>query len=875
MVTKNLESPFEGLFSDLEYPPSAEGDEPASLVDSRTDGPERKRNHTQEAVFRATVEKATDAVFIGYLQDNRTFSNRACYELFGYDYESQEMDNLPLVNFWPEEDIPLLEMQVLPLAMSGGWSGQVRQKRKDGALFEAHLTVFSVRDETGQPTSITFIIRDISEHKAWEREQTHKQRAHQAQLISEVSQEIATAPTLDELFRRVVTLVKESFGYYHVQIFRYDPELDLMLVVESYGQVGKRMKATSYRLPYGRGIVGLAAATRQPVLVSDVSQDPRWVPHPDLPDARGELAVPIKLHDQSPAVLDVHSDVAGALSEEDQVVLLSLAGQIAALETPRLFEQTQNMPEEIDSAPWASANDGHAQPGAEPEHKRGIRRWGVRQVILAAVLLLTGALVGWMVGLVMRGEPPTVSAQAFSSPSPRATVVTAVPTPSATLSPIPSPTRARSPTVTLRPYPTQSPISTHTPAAPVAPAPFPVPGPNVVSAASSTVSSTVSSTLPIPSPVQPVPVAADAINIVVLGSDQRPDWSEWHTDAIHVVSIQRDGGVVSIISIPRDLYLYIPGFWMSRINFADFYGESYGYEGGGPALVRDTLLYNLGIRADYYVRTNFDGLIGIVDTVGGVDIPVHCRLSDYWPYPDENGEYPVLVMEPGIHHMDGETALWYGRSRKTTNVFSRERRQQQVLQSLWHKARDAGMLSQIPALWRQGRDMVETDLTFAEILDLARIALTLKEQNVRFYNIGADVVTPWTTPHGGSVFLPCWEKIEPIVAEAMAPVSKERLGRTYTPVEVLNGTFNQNWDLLAADRLYRAGFTPVVGKPEQQNYVKTQLIVFGRQAKGTGVGYLQQIFGLSDDMVTYQPDGPSEFGFRLILGADYQTCPKP
>jgi LCP family protein required for cell wall assembly len=368
-------------------------------------------------------------------------------------------------------------------------------------------------------------------------------------------------------------------------------------------------------------------------------------------------------------------------------------------------------------------------------------------------------------------------------------------------------------------------------------------------------------------------VASDAINIVVLGSDQRPDWSEWHTDVVQVVSVQRDRGAVSVISIPRDLYLYIPGFWMSRVNFADFYGEAHDYEGGGPALVRDTLLYNLGMRVDYYVRTNFDGLIGIVDTVGGVDVPVHCRLSDYWPYPDENGEYPILTMEPGVRHMDGETALWYARSRKTTSVFSRERRQQQVLQALWHRVRDAGLLSQAPALWKEGRDMVETDLALADILGLARVAHTLGEQNVRFYNIGAGVVTPWTTPHGGAVFLPRWEAIQPIVAEAMAPIPEARMDRIYMPVEVWNGTPNQDWDPLAVDRLVRLGFPAVVGEPDRQDYAETQLIVFSERTKGTGVGYLQQTFHISDSQVVYRPGGSSTFGLRLIIGADYQTCP--
>jgi hypothetical protein len=232
-------------------------------------------------------------------------------------------------------------------------------------------------------------------------------------------------------------------------------------------------------------------------------------------------------------------------------------------------------------------------------------------------------------------------------------------------------------------------------------------------------------------------------------------------------------------------------------------------------------------------------------------------------------------MEPGLYHMDGETALWYARSRKTTSVFSRERRQQQVLEALWRKARDTDILTRAPTLWRQGQDMIETDLTLTNIIELARIALALEDQNVRFYNIGADVVTPWTTPYGGAVFLPRWEEIQPIVAEAMAPVPEARLVRTYMPIEVWNGTPDRGWDHLAADRLYRAGFPAVIGEPDRRDYARTQLIVFSERVKGTGAGYLQHMFGLDDEQVIYQPEGSSSFGFRLIVGDDYQPCPGP
>ncbi len=565
----------------------------------------------------------------------------------------------------------------------------------------------------------------------------------------------------------------------------------------------------------------------------------------------------------------------GYLADDPHVSLAHITQALEAhLQSPRAYaalrwawRRVAALPPEV-----ASERRGAISRPGPPRHRQGTQQ-AVAGLLALGVLLVLVAMVGWTVGLPLLAEPPAMAALAsasLGSPPSTATdlpVPSTMPSPTSGLTHVPSPTctpsLTPSPTPALSPSPTPSP--TPSPDVLVVPAPFPIPGPHAF---------VPSTTLLIPTPVLPVPVAPDAVNIVVLGSDRRPDWSEWHTDVVQVVSVQRDRGAVSVISIPRDLYVYIPGFWMSRINFADLYGETHGYEGGGPALVRDTLLYNLGIRMDYYVRTNFDGLIGIVDTVGGVDIPVHCHLSDYWPYPDENGKYPILTLDPGVHHMDGETALWYARSRMTTSVFSRERRQQQVLQALWHKARDAGMLSRVPALWRQGQDMVEMDLAFTDVLDLGRLALTLEEQNVRFYNIGADVVTPWTTPYGGAVFLPRWEDIQPIVAEAMAPIPETRLGRIYMPVEVWNGTPNQDWDLLAVDRLYQAGFLAVIGEPDRRDYAETRLVIFSKRVKGTGAGFLQQMFRIPDSQVTHQPGGSSTFGLRLIVGADYQTCPQ-
>ncbi len=1148
---KEIKIQLEDMFSDLEDPVMDNKDVLVSLQGLIENVSERKQTQKQRMAFRALVENAHDAIFVSDLEGKQTYSNRACYDTFGYNYERQEMNGLSMTDLWPEKDTFILATQVFPQINAGGWSGKVQQKRRNNALFDAHLTAFPVMDETGQAISIATIIRDISERTALEQERDaiREHYASLVRLITRLAQEIADAPTLNELFRRLVTRVKDHLDYYHVQLYHYDSGADVLELVESYTQAGGEPGFTQHKLPCDTGIVGAAATTGKPVLVPDVSRDPLWWAHPDFPKTQGELAVPIKSHAQELYVLDVLSETAGALTRDDEMVLVDLSNRVAnAIDNIRLLEeanvlrqfsqasegvgwitlegsiiiymnstlsdmlgearpeatfgkpilsyyprdlrervQNEILPTVMREGRWVGelaflSAQGRAVPTIQsmflvrdengtplylanvatditqqkqvesiidkrarqisclndigrkieqnppipeflawaaqrisqavqypeisvaalefdgqvygvPEalnlprqiveslHIDGERmgrvsiaytqereftdeegsllgdvarlvsgyvesrrifeqaqavldnvrathqiympeRWGElvpkqapperpprqevsppekdkpptpqqgsqisttlrktwRRIstglfILGALFLLV-VLLTWTVRHQMQAERSTVAfAQpSLSSPSAPATPVSSpsLPTstgtldPTATPHPTSEPTEASLPAVT--PPPTSSPMPTPTPSpvSLIVPSPFPTfePGTQPES----------SNTLPIPTPVQPVPVASDAINIVVMGSDQRPDWSEWHTDVVQVVSIQRDGGAVSVISIPRDLYLYIPGLWMSRINFADYYGDAYDYEGGGPALVRDTLLYNLGIRVDYFVRTNFDGLINIVDTVGGVEIPVHCPLSDYWPYADENGVYPVLSMEPGLYHMDGETALWYARSRKTTSVFSRERRQQQVLQALWHKAQDTGMLTRVPALWSQREEVIVTDLTFTDILDQARLALVLEDQNVRYYNIGPDEVTPWTTPYGGAVFLPRWDEIQPIVAEAMAPVPEARLSRTYMPVEVWNGTPDRGWDHLAADRLYRAGFPAVVGESDRHDYAETRLIVFSERVKGTGAGYLQQMFGLADDKVIYQPEGSSEFGFRLILGDDYQPCPEP
>ncbi len=360
--------------------------------------------------------------------------------------------------------------------------------------------------------------------------------------------------------------------------------------------------------------------------------------------------------------------------------------------------------------------------------------------------------------------------------------------------------------------------------------------------------------------------------MVLLGSDQRPDWAEWHTDAIQYVVIYPHVPSVAMLSIPRDLYVFIPDSGMSRINMAHVSGERSGYPGGGMGLFNQTLLHNLGITADYYVKVDFDGLIGVVNAMGGIDVPVYCRLEDYWPYPNEAGEYPRFVLEPGIHHLDGEQALWYARSRKTTSVFSRERRQQQVLESMWDQAKRTNLLATVPTLYEQWGDLIQTDLGLGKMASLAVVAAQLEPADVQRYNIGYGQVESYVTPYGGYVFLPVWSEIEPILRNVLMPPASSRAAQAAVPVEVWNATGRGDWDRLAADRLAHFGFAPVLGTSDGQRYPQTTIVFFGSTTKGSGLGRLQSLFGVSGDRTMIQEEPHRTPKLRLILGEDYDPC---
>lgn len=262
------------------------------------------------------------------------------------------------------------------------------------------------------------------------------------------------------------------------------------------------------------------------------------------------------------------------------------------------------------------------------------------------------------------------------------------------------------------------------------------------------------SAIEVPSPAPLIDFAPNVVNLLIMGSDERPNESVGRSDVFMVASLDPNQGTVTLISFPRDLYVYIPGWRVDRINTA--------VVRGGPDLAAQTVLYNYGIPIQHWVQLNFAGFMTIVNTLGGVDVQVTGYLYDecgrrYWRY------------SPGNYHMDGFTALCYVRMRKASSDFDRLRREQEVAQAVVAKVFSLNGLQRVPELYDQFKTYVRTDISVNDLLPLIPLGAQLASDTSRLHHFAVDttMATSWTVPYSGaSVQLPNRDKIQEMLNQA-------------------------------------------------------------------------------------------------------------
>jgi LCP family protein required for cell wall assembly len=393
----------------------------------------------------------------------------------------------------------------------------------------------------------------------------------------------------------------------------------------------------------------------------------------------------------------------------------------------------------------------------------------------------------------------------------------------------------------------------------------------------------------------------ERVNILLLGIDKRPDEQFARTDTMILVTIDPATGRAGMLSIPRDLWVTIPGYTENRINTAHYQGDKNGYPGGGPALAMKTVQYNLGVPVHFYVRVDFTGFRRIVDTLGGIDVDVPQIINDP-KYPDENYGYDPFYIEAGAQHLDGNIALKYARTRATLGAdFDRARRQQQVLIAIREKALAIGAVPKIPELWATMADTVQTDLQLVDILELAKLSDEIGGDDIQSAVLDHTMTVNYKTDTGAQVLLPVREKIRPVIdamftspepagppptptpdpallAQAQAEVEAESRHRAEVAaalqdegakIVVQNGTPSQDLAADAADYLRNQGFSIVqFGPADRTDYPRTVIVDY--TGKSYALMLLADIFNVSDENIRRSPNLKSEVDVRVIVGADFQ-----
>lgn len=258
----------------------------------------------------------------------------------------------------------------------------------------------------------------------------------------------------------------------------------------------------------------------------------------------------------------------------------------------------------------------------------------------------------------------------------------------------------------------------------------------------------------IPAPVGLLPQPNGQVNILLLGSDQRLNEGGFRTDTILLLTINRAMSTANLTSFPRDLYVYIPGYTMQRINTAMAHG-------GFDSLAL-TFEYNFGVHPDHYFLINFWSFSQAIDSLGGID--VHVAV----PFTDQRDRYGDYHVPAGNVHMDGATALWYVRARYSTNDFDRGRRQQEVLMASFERLLSLDAIQKAPQLFDIYRQNVTTDMTFDQMAPFIPLAAQLSDTSrIHHYYISPREVYDWVTTTGAMVLIPIRDAVLAVMHQAL------------------------------------------------------------------------------------------------------------
>ncbi|MBE7434824.1 MAG: LCP family protein [Anaerolineales bacterium] len=382
---------------------------------------------------------------------------------------------------------------------------------------------------------------------------------------------------------------------------------------------------------------------------------------------------------------------------------------------------------------------------------------------------------------------------------------------------------------------------------------------------------------------------ASRINIAFFGlrgDDGQGEGCPTCTDTIMVLTVDPVTKTAGMLSIPRDMWVNIPGAGYSRINTAWAIGENAKLPGGGPQLAMQTVSQFIGVPIHYYVQVDFGTFVSFINLIGGIDVYVEERMV----LDPLGAGQDHFVLKPGDYrHLTGPRALAYARCRHESQGCSggdvgRAKRQQQVILAIRDKVLEgetfATLITQAPQLYAEFSSGIHTNLSLEDAIQLAVLAKDIRVDDIKRGVIDSTMANPADTTINGvqaNVLRPVPDLIRILRDEIFVPggpLSPMAQGdpvalmqSDQAKVRIINNTYTAGLEQRTATLLTAQGMQVVeYGVPTGASNT-TKIILYS--SKLYALRYLTELLGVGSQQITIQPNPASTVDMEIRLGEDW------
>jgi LCP family protein required for cell wall assembly len=374
------------------------------------------------------------------------------------------------------------------------------------------------------------------------------------------------------------------------------------------------------------------------------------------------------------------------------------------------------------------------------------------------------------------------------------------------------------------------------------------------------------------------------ITMLVMGLDAR-DWEAGETprtDSMILATLDPLSGTAGMLSIPRDLWVDIPGFGYGKINQAYYFGELYNLPGGGPGLAMETVENVLGVPIDYYAQIDFNAFVRMIDEIDGVYLIVPYAMDI-----DPIGEKPPVHLDAGEVTLDGQLTLAYARSRYTDGGdFDRSARQQQVAIAIRDRILKFNFLptliTKAPALYKEISEGIHTNLNLQQMLQLFTMAMQIDRDEIRQGVIGPDAVMFDKSPDGLDILIAIPDKIRVVRDEVFAngntagPLAVNAadnpnalLQQEQARVIIQNGTNEAGLASATADYFRSQGINVIEISSADRVYGSSMMVISG--SKPYSADWIAKTMGIPVGSIYNRYDPSASMDITIVLGNDWAT----